>query len=413
MQANFMRNQFWQMQFLLIALLTNALGLQTHAQVSSEQTSRRCLDVIDLVLAHHIDPPTRQQMLLCGARAVFDKAGERPRDLSQSISKLSSDQQFTAFLDSIIEQFSETPFVQGVSAFASEQELADCFVTGMLECLPGGGRLLAADEARVQEQLDANRYVGIGIALTTSDGEPRISKLFYDGPGFKAGVLEGDSILEIDDSPTKGKDLTEIVHALRGEAGTQVKLLLKQPSDAAPREITVTRNVTFIPTIEGVSQERPGEWQYELDASRGIFVLNIKQVGPSSVHELNKIEVSLRGKAVQGIILDLRNASGTLHDIVLLADQFLDRGAIVKVKTGNSSTTHSARPGSLFSAVPMVVLVSPSSSTGAKFLAAALRDQERALVVGQMSAGPDYVHSRIALPSGEISANRDLSAATR
>ena len=348
------------------------------------------VSVVDSVLEHHIDPPTKQEMILHGVKWVYQHAKKPvPMGLSQRISELSTKQQIVDYLTSLRSEFEDL------------SEFERIFMAGMFRAVPGGGALIRAEEARVQGQLAANRYVGVGIALgMTEDKRPEIQKVFYDGPGWKAGVKSEDLILEIDGESTSGKDLRRIVKELRGAEGTTVKLMLKQP-DQESREIEVIRGVTFIPTIEGSRKISEGQWQYTVDSAPDVALLRIRQFGPSTLHELKKIQAKLRDKNIQGLVLDLRSGGGLLHDVVMFADQFMDEGTIGSVKTLDAVTTHEAHAGSLFRDVPVAILIASYSNADRVYLAAALQDHKRAIVIGEPTRGETYVKSQVEMPSGD------------
>lgn len=382
------------MIFLYLGLLLVVSPTATAPASENEATQKSNFDavhfmaIVETILEHHIVPPTRQQMVLDGVKALYAAHGQPiPARLSKEISELASLEALTDYLLTLPVQFNE--------------DVKPTVLQGMFENVPGVPRLIDAEEARVQESLQANRYVGIGIALTMTADVPQISSVMHGGPGYPAGVKAEDFILEIDGQPTTGKDLGSVVQELRGDEGTAVSLLLQQPNDSA-RPITVVRGVTFIPTIEGLNEVSPGQWNYFADRESKIAVLRIKQFGPSTVHELKKIESQLRSENATGIVLDLREGGGRLHDVVLFADQLLDDGAIGEVQTLDSNSIHQAQPGSLFQRIPIAALVDVHSGPDRVFLAAALQDSKRAKIVGRVPITQEmFVRGYVDLADGE------------
>ena len=361
------------------------------ADDASNEFEARVVAVAESILEHHIDPPTKQEMILLGVKSVFQAADKPvPKGLSQRISELSTNAQIVDYLASLRSEFADLPRYE------------EYLITGMFRAVPGGGALIKAEEARVQGQLAANRYVGIGIALGMKEQSPVIQKVFYEGPGRKAGVQKDDLILEIDGESTDGKKLRQIVKELRGSEGSIVSLILKQPSQEA-RQVDVARGVTFIPTIEGVREISEGQWQYTVESAPDVALLRIRQFGPSTLHELKKIEAKLRDKNIRGIVLDLRSGGGLLHDVVMFADQFLEEGTIGSIKTLDTVTEHEARPGSLFEGLPIAILIATHSNTDRVYLTAALQDHKRAIVVGEPTRGETYVKSHVEMPDQEAS----------
>ncbi len=394
----------------LVAL--RALSAAAEEQPTTESTSfeSRILAITDTVLANHIDPPTRQQMILNGVKSLYRASHQAPptdlSSLSERVSELASAADMTEYLGRIRVEFREL------------DEIESILTNGMLMALPGGSFLIDAKTNDVQEQVLNNRYVGTGIALAMNREEelPQITKAFAHGPARKAGAKSLDLILEIDGESTTSKDLKHVVGKLRGEAGSQVTVVVRQPDSPESRRLTVTLGRVFIPSVEGVREGDDGEWQYTLDSAEDIALLRFKSIGPSTLHELRKISANLlggeenaeekekerereRGERIGGVVLDLREGGGILHDIVMVVDGLLDGGTIGHIRSRDSTITHEARPGELFfQDLPIVILVSRHTSAGSVLFAAALQDNERAIIVGEPTAGETYVNSIIPVP---------------
>ena len=225
-----------------------------------------------------------------------------------------------------------------------------------------------------------------------------ISKVFYNGPAWNAGVKTNDVIDEIDGESTASKNLKETVEQLRGEAGSELTMVVRQPDSNEPRTLTITRGRVFIPTVEGHRQISPGEWEYTIESASDIALIRIKKIGPSTLHELRQVETKLRGEDIRGIVLDLRSGGGLLHDLVMVADSLLDGGMIGHVRSLDEVKTYEARPGTLFRNLPMAVLIAKVAATDRVFLTAALQDQGRAIVVGERTNGETYVNSLVPIP---------------
>ena len=85
-----------------------------------------------------------------------------------------------------------------------------------------------------------------------------------------------------------------------------------------------------------------------MESAKDIALIRIKSIGPSTLHELRKVEAKLRSENIRGIVLDLRFGGGLLHDLVMVADSLLDGGVIGHVRSLDSVKTYEARPGALF-----------------------------------------------------------------
>ena len=176
--------------------------------------------------------------------------------------------------------------------------------------------------------------------------------------------------------------------------------MVKQPEKQS-RHVEITRDVTFIPTVVGEKETSPGHWQYLLDATPDIAMILLRRIGPSTIHELKKVASSLREKEVRGIILDVRHGGGTLHDTVMLADQFLEQGTIGFVRDRWATTKHESLSGSIFRGIPLAVVIAGTSNADRVYLAAALQDNNRAIVVGEPTDNDPFVRSHVELPGGD------------
>lgn len=383
--------------FFAVALVTAAsrFSLAEDDLENGRFQPKLLLEIADAVLDNHIEPPAKQQMILLGVRALIGSNERMPDNFSRKVSKLVSNEDFLSFLESVRSEY--------VTQENDSAQQAN-FIRGMLSCVAGRATWMSATDAKVDAQLEANRYVGIGISLVHDKGLPHIRQVTYGGSGYKAGVLPDDYILAVNGNSTKEKELDEVVKELRGEDGTEVTLTLQQP-DKGPRTLTIVRQVTFIPTIEGLSNIAPGKWEYTLKSAPDVAVLKFLKIGPSTPHELKKIEEEFRYRKFQGVVLDFRKASGTLHDITLLADQLLNSGTMGSLRTASCEFVHTMQPGCLWNTTPLVAVVDSSTSAGPTYLAAALQDCRRAEIVGDIPGNSvtgysSYAQSRFVLTDG-------------
>jgi carboxyl-terminal processing protease len=340
--------------------------------------AKRIGDVTDAVLEHHIDPPTRQQMILGGIKALYKSAGlPVPAGLSQRVSALATPEQLAILLAEIWPGSTE----KSVGATQLEQALLD----GMLESVPGRARLISAKERKVEEQFKGNRYVGIHIALGFDDQEkrPKIHEVVEGGPADRAGCKPGDLIDFINGVDTEGMTVVDAVNRLRGDEGTDVTIMVRQPKQTKSRTMTITRGQLPHPTVQGVRRQAAGDWDVVLDPSTPIAYLRISKISASTPRELRKLARHLENQGNWGLVLDLRGLSGTsLHEAVLLADSLLGGGAIGRVQTAQREVTYQADADELFRTATIAVLVDRNTSGTAEWLAAALQDNHRAIIVG-------------------------------
>ncbi|MGO9465680.1 MAG: S41 family peptidase [Isosphaeraceae bacterium] len=344
--------------------------------------AKRVLEITDAVLEHHIDPPTRQQMVLGGIKALYRKAGlPVPRGLSRRISELATTKQIESFLVSA--------FPKAVAEAVSAEALEQTLFSALLESVPGDARLISAKERKVAEQIEGNRYVGLHIALATDDQEkrPKIAEVLDGGPAFRAGVKNNDLIEQIDGVDTKGMALRDAVDRLRGDEGTDVTIKVRQLKAEKPRTFKITRGRLPRDTVRGTRKRSSGGWDVRLEGPDPIGYLQITEITGSTPHELRKFAQQLESDRARALVLDLRGLStDNLHPTVLLADALLDHGCIGRIETAHGETQYRADTDALLQGWPLVVLIDGQTGGTAEWLAAALQDNHRAVLVGMPSS---------------------------
>jgi carboxyl-terminal processing protease len=381
----------------LTAFAAEPAGRPEAASPVPREFARRVEAVTDTVLDHHIDPPARQQMILAGLKAVYASAGvPMPADMARRVSALATPEQTAAFL--------AEAWPRPTAGKAAIQSPEDAFVHGMLAAVPGGGTLLSAKERKVAEQFAGNVYVGIQIALGLDEKtkRPQIAELFDGGPAQKAGALKGDLFIEVDGVDTEGKPLTDVIDRLRGEEGTKVVVKIRRPKTGESRTLEMTRGRLARPTITGVRKRPSGEgWDVRVDGPEPIGYLKVLEIAGSTPHELRQLARQLESEGARALVLDLRSVrQAGFHPTVLLADSLLGGGTLGRLRTAERTLTYQADADALFRDWPMAVLVDARTEGPTEWLAAALQDNKRGVLVGEPTAGRPDVAETVDVPSG-------------
>jgi carboxyl-terminal processing protease len=351
----------------------------------------------ELVLENQIDPPTRQEMFLGGVRALYEE-NATPIDLSRKVSQLSTEPQFAAFLrDHWPKPAGEEP--------SSPSERTSAFLRGALARVPGQPALLSPSVAKGVQAVAANRYVGTGIQISVNAKEnlTQIVNPFANGPARKAGAKPGDLIVEVDGVSMEGIKLQEVVERIRGEEGTKVTFTVRQPGEKETRLLKMTRGPVAFDTVVGYQRLAEDRWQYRVNPDEPIAYLRLDQVLPSTPSELRKLEQALVADGIKGLVLDLRfSAAGGVQPAALTADELLDGGLMWRVRDAKGRVKeYRADRDCLFRDCPKAVLVDQRTRGGSEWVAAALQDNKRAVVVGEATGGEGYVTSLLHLPDDE------------
>ncbi|HVJ87777.1 MAG TPA: S41 family peptidase [Caulifigura sp.] len=392
---------------ILLACFTVLLISGASADSGAGQPARESLvdDLValsELIVEHHFQPPTRQQLVLEAARGIYEcRKQEPPADLARQCSLSGNDQKFREILLAALGVDSERDAVvinRGVTrggSSAPEPDVADLMRAAVLKLnavVPGGLELQTPKAHAANQQLSESRYVGVGIAVRmTDDHEFQIVSAVEGGPMQTAGVPQESIIEEIDGWKTREQRLEECVDRLRGPKGTSVNLKIRRPAAEQAEPLTLTRGVVPIKSLQarGVVSE-----------GKTILHLQLSQITSSVSHETRQALTAQ--KELHGIVLDLRGTqSGPAHFAVLFADLFLGEGRLGTAWRGGKRQALSSGPDELVADVPVAVLVNEYTAGSAEWLAAVLKESGRAEVFGTPSAGLAVDNQSFALPSGE------------
>ena len=224
---------------------------------------------------------------------------------------------------------------------------------------------------------------GIGVQIGVRDSKLLIIAPMEDTPGERAGLLAEDEILEIDGESTKGISVDKAADKIRGEEGTVVTLLIKRKGQ--PNKIYKITRAEI--EVKAVSQKKP--FDTKLDNSIGYIRLSSFISRNAATEFLNALEKNADKK---GYIVDLRsNPGGLLTNAIVISDMLLNGGVIVSTvdRDGYKDTTRATKK--FVTNKPIVVLINKGSASASEILSGALKDNQRALLVGEKSFGKGLV----------------------
>jgi len=225
---------------------------------------------------------------------------------------------------------------------------------------------------------------GIGVQITERDGKIVVLSPLEDTPAERAGLRPDDEILSIDGVSTKGMNISKASDRIRGKKGTTVNLLIKR-ANTPNRVYTIERDEI---NLKSVSTKTPFDTT-KLDDEIGYIRLS-SFISRNAATEFRTALEKYSGK--KGLIIDLRsNSGGLLTNAILIADMFLNGEIIVSTvdRDGYKDTCRSSRK--YVSDKPMVVLINKGSASASEILSGALKDNQRALLVGENSFGKGVV----------------------
>ncbi len=243
----------------------------------------------------------------------------------------------------------------------------------------------------LRERLEAE-FGGIGIyVLQDNEGRLKVISPIKDTPAYREGLKHGDIILRIDDKSALNMTTDDAVHLMRGEPGTQLLLGVYRETDKKEYDFRLIREVINVPSVEDeIINENPR-----------IAYIELNQFHSHSADEMKKsLDILLNEEKIEGLILDLRNNGGGDFDAsIAIASIFLDGQEVVSaVDRYGKETVQKAGHGNL--KLPLVVLVNADSASASEILAGALRDNKRALLVGEKTYGKGLIQTVYPLGNG-------------
>ena len=272
----------------------------------------------------------------------------------------------------------------------SPKDLIYGAINGMLSSLDPYSSLMEPDEYKELEIETKGSFTGIGIEITIKDEILTVVAPIEDTPAWKAGIKPGDKILKINGKSTKGMSLLEAVKLLRGPKGTKVTItILRDEKDI--KEITLVRDVIPIKSVKTKVLE-PG-YAY-------VRITSFQEKTPKEL--IKALEELENAQQIKGIVLDLRyNPGGLLSSAIEVADEFLENGIIVSIKGKNKDAQMEFKakpnPPQRKHPYPIAILINHGTASAAEIVTGALRDNNRAIVLGQKSFGKGLVQTVIPL----------------
>jgi len=276
-----------------------------------------------------------------------------------------------------------------------EGRLEQAAVDGVIASLDPHSAFLDAAEYDEMRVNTAGSYTGIGIEVSAVNEWVTVVAPIEGSPAERAGVRPGDVVLAVDGVPVSAARLNEAIERLRGFPGSRVRLAVNREGEPQPLTFDLERSEVHVRTVR--AEPLPGGYGYA----------RISQFSDSTPADLDSALARLREATrtqLRGLVLDLRgNPGGVLEAAASVADEFLETGIIVRGdgRTPESRFEIDATAGDALAGAPLVVLVDGGSASGAEIVAGALRDHERATLMGERTFGKGSVQTVIPLRHGQ------------
>ena len=295
----------------------------------------------------------------------------------------SSDEEKYKYLDLFGQVFDRvrSSYVEEVT----DQELIEKAIDGMLSGLdPHSGFM--NEEVFQEMQMDTEgKFGGLGIEITMEEGFVKVIAPIEDTPAYEAGVLAGDYIIQIDETPVFGLTLNEAVELMRGKKGEPIVITISR-ANTEPFEIEIIRDYIKIRSVKSEVLNNIGYLR--------ITSFN-EQTESGLLNAIKKIE---QENKIKGYVLDVRsNPGGLLTQAVKVTDIFLERGEIVSTRGRDKKDIrrYRAKKSDRTNGKPLVVIIDGGSASASEIVAGALQDHKRAIIIGTQSFGKGSVQTII------------------
>ena len=273
------------------------------------------------------------------------------------------------------------------------QSMINGAITGMLDSLGDQGhtRYLPPDVAKAEAESLAGKFQGIGAYIDVRDNQPIIVRPIEGSPAAAAGIKPGDLILKVNGEDVYGITIDELRAKVRGPEGSEVRLTLQHEGQQAPYEVSVKRAEIVVPSVS---------WRM---LPNNIALIQLSQFSDPSSEAMKKALNDAQQQGAKGLILDLRNNPGGLvNELVDIAGQFLPENSTVLLEQHRDGvrTPYKTKGQPVAPDLPLVVLVNRNSASSAEILAAALKENNRATVIGVPTFGTATVLRSFSLGGG-------------
>ncbi|MEO1270097.1 MAG: MXAN_5808 family serine peptidase [Myxococcota bacterium] len=266
-------------------------------------------------------------------------------------------------------------------------------INGMLNTLDPHSVLLNPKVYMEMQTQTGGKFGGLGIVIGIRDGFLTVISPMDDTPAARAGIKSRDRIMRIEDESTINMSLSDAVSKLRGEPGTKVTIWVQRKGWADPKPISLERAEIKIASVES----------HLLSSKVGYVKIKSFQANTYSGLRKHLDELATKSGGLSGLVLDLRNNPGGLLDqAIKVSDAFLETGTIVstvgygnRLRDENKATRRNTQPQ-----YPIIVLVDPGSASASEIVSGALKNHNRAVIVGDTTFGKGSVQVIYELSDG-------------
>ena len=265
-------------------------------------------------------------------------------------------------------------------------------IRGMLRSLDPHSSFMPPEMFGEMQVETEGRFGGLGIEITIRDDVLTVVAPIEETPAFRAGILAGDQIVLVEGESTKDMTLIEAVKKLRGPEGTEVTIGIMRPGFTEPRDFTIVRAIIKIKSVRWT--RLPEDVGY----------IKVRSFQKTTVKEVREAIRELESQGMAALVLDLRNNPGGLLDqAISVSELFLEDGKLIVYTKGrltNQDMKGFSKGGAIWPSQPLAILINGGSASASEIVAGALKDWDRATLIGTQSFGKGSVQTIIPLSDG-------------
>ncbi len=274
-------------------------------------------------------------------------------------------------------------------------------IKGMLNSLDPHSAFMPPEAYKDMQLETKGEFGGIGIQIGIKEGALTVIAPIEDTPAYNAGIKAGDNIIKVNGESTRDMGLYDAVSKMRGQKGTSVVITIMREGWKGTKDFTIVRDVIKVRSVKSKVIED------------NIGYVKLSQFQERTADDLEAALSKLEKQNITSLILDLRNnPGGLLNSAVDVSSQFLPAGKVVVSIKGRSGekaeyltedsrvSEQEGKKTKMFSAIPMIVLVNQGSASASEIVAGALKDWNRAVILGVQTFGKGSVQSVVPLSDG-------------
>jgi len=271
----------------------------------------------------------------------------------------------------------------------NQSEVMDAAINGVLQSLDPYSAYMSPESFENMQTETSGEFGGLGIEVSMEAGVVKVISPIDGSPADEVGVKAGDYIVKINEHQVQGKTLTEAVDLMRGPVGSDIEITVRRKGVKKAIVFKITREIIKIQSVKSK----------KINDNIGYIRLTAFNEN-SSTQIKKKIKEFTKDKKIKGYILDLRNnPGGLLSQAIKISDFFLTNGEIVSTKSRKESENRRwfANKGDIINGKILIVLINYGSASASEIVAGALKDNKRAILLGENTYGKGSVQSIIHL----------------